>query len=424
MWKKTPVRIFASRVFALILAVAILPFIAGCGVSGKKDPSAARDSVVMVYAEDGDNAAWGSGFAIGVPGKPIQYIVTNAHVVTSADGGNAQMTVFFSMAANKFMLAEVYWKDSVRDLAVLRLPETTTERQAMVLCPMKDVNQDDTFAALGYPWTSTIGNDFLKFDQNDITITKGGIKKQTRINSVDVYELDLTINNGNSGGPLVNSKGEVVGINSFAYTDEYGQHLANYAIAIDELTNNINRNVIPYTLTGDPTTGLIKGIVLGAFFLIGLIVVVAVVFSKRKKVPTAMPVPAQATMLATPATLVAPTRLVAPPTAPLASAVTNAYVKGVSGAFAGQRFAVNKKLLFGRDSSACAVAFPLDTAGISGIHCEITVDGTTAYLRDLGSSFGTFLANGTKLAPKTPVRIATGDRFYLASADNTFEFGM
>lgn len=403
-----------SSVFAMILAAAIMLLMAvGCSAAGKKEPSAAKESVVMVYAEDEDGWGWGSGFAIGKPGKPIQYIVTNAHVVNSYDGGNAQITVYFSMAANRFMMAEVYWKDSVRDLAVLRLPEPTTERKAMVLCPLKNVNEDDSFAALGYPWTSTIGNDFLKFDQSDITVTKGGLKKQTRINSIDVYELDLTITNGNSGGPLVNSRGEVVGINSFGYNDEYGQSLADYAIAIDELINNINRNIIPFTLTGELTAGMAVGIIAGALALIALIVF-AVLMVNKKKAPaeadTVAEAPAQATVAAAPA-------------APAAQEST-AFVKGITGALAGQKFPVGGKLIFGRDGGKCGVAFPLDSAGISGIHCEVAFDGTTAWLRDLGSSYGTYLANGTKLAPKTPTRLATGDRFYLAGEDNTFEFGM
>lgn len=85
--------------------------------------------------------------------------------------------VYFSAAANKFMSAEVYWKNQQKDLAVLKLPESTKERKAMVLCPMKKINMDDSFAALGYPAASMTA-DFVKFDKSDISITKGGISKQ------------------------------------------------------------------------------------------------------------------------------------------------------------------------------------------------------------------------------------------------------
>jgi pSer/pThr/pTyr-binding forkhead associated (FHA) protein len=164
-------------------------------------------------------------------------------------------------------------------------------------------------------------------------------------------------------------------------------------------------------LTGELTAGMTFGIIAGALVLIGLIVFVVIILGKKKS-PAAVPASEQATIVEAPVTQAAPV--------PAASA----YVKGVTGTLAGKKFNIDGKIFFGRDSGKCAVAFPLDTAGISGIHCEIAIDGTTAYLRDLGSSYGTFLANGTKLAPKTPVRIATGDRFYLAGEDNTFEFGM
>ena len=237
-------------------------------------PSQAKDSVVMIAGvfQDGVTRTLGTGFAIGEPGKPIQYIATNCHVATAeikdAKGNIVALNgiqVYFSAAANNFMNAEVYWKNVEKDLAVLKLPEPTKDRKAMVFCPMKDINLDDSFSALGYPWTAEIGNDFMKYDKSDISITKGGVSKQTRINGKDCYLLDLEITNGNSGGPLVNTKGEVVGVNSFGYNDpETKKSLANYAIAIDELMRNIDRNVIPYTVTGEITQEMWIYIVCGA----------------------------------------------------------------------------------------------------------------------------------------------------------------
>ena len=222
----------------------------GCACAAT--PSEARDSVVLIAAAfseyvDTDGTVYsnilskGSGFAIGKPGEPISNIVTNAHVVTDAYGNKADtVNVYFSAAANKYMSAQIYVLDTKRDLCVLRLPEATTERRAMVLCRSNDIDIDDEFAALGYPTVAEKANDFIAYDQNDIVITKGGIAKQTmNSDGVNVYMIDISISSGNSGGPLVNSKGEVVGINTYSTSDKASifssqvDASANYAVTID-----------------------------------------------------------------------------------------------------------------------------------------------------------------------------------------------
>lgn len=380
-------------------------------------PSQAKDSVVMIAGvfQDGVTRTLGTGFAIGEPGKAIQYIATNCHVATAEikdTKGNivslVGIQVYFSAAANKFMNAEVYWKNTEKDLAVLKLPEPTKERKAMVLCLMKDTNLDDNFSALGYPWTAEIGNDFMKYDTSDISITKGGIAKQTRINGKDCYLLDLDITNGNSGGPLVNSAGEVVGVNSFGYSDpETKKDLANYAIAIDELVRNIDREVIPYVIHGEITQQMWIYIICGAIGAILILLLVVVLIKRSKK---QRPIPAQSIVQNEPIQY-------QPQPRPQLSAT----IKGIKGIFAGRTFNVTNSLCFGRNSSKCGVAFPLDAPGISGVHCEILINEDGAFLKDLGSSYGTFLGNGTKLSANQLAKLSSGETFYLASEDNFFE---
>ncbi len=399
-----------KKVISLFFAICMMVSVFSVPIFAA-NPSDAKDSVVMVYSQDSNgDSGWGSGFAIGDPDKPIQFIATNCHVVTNEKGTNNAIKVYFSAAANKFMNAEIYWKNAEKDLAVLRLPEPTTERRAMVFCTNKKINLDDNFAALGYPWSANIGNDFIKFDKNDISITKGGIQKQTRINSRDVYLLDLTITQGNSGGPLVNSKGEVVGVNTFGYTDpQTKKDLASYAVAIDELMRNIDRNVIPYTVSGEISTKMIIYIILSTIVIIVIIVSVIILLLKKKKLVHSYSNAKSSTNQS-----IMNTKAI--------NLASKAYIRGLNGYFAGQSFDIGNKLVIGRDSSRCTVVFPLDTAGVSGIHCEITFDGSTIYLNDLGSSYGTFLSSGTKLNPNTPIKISNTDKFYLGDEGNTFEF--
>jgi hypothetical protein len=410
--------------------------LSGCAVVTARGGtySDARNSVVLIHAMSAFGFGFtGSGFAIGEPGKPVQYIVTNYHCVFEPEifwlddetyimnpyyndyNEKMAVTVYFSVAANRFMNAEVYRSNVSKDLVVLRLPEPTTEREAMIFSPMRMTDADGQFWAYGYPWTATVGGqEFMRYDQSDIASTSGGIQKPTRVSNnivqdADVYLLDLEIRGGNSGGPLVNERGEVVGINTFTHNE--GGALVNFAVAVDELMRMIDRNHIPYTVAGDIRVGaVVMLIVIGAVVIIAVMIII--IMMNKKKAPAAaqaaMPAPAAYQQPAAPA--------YAPP--------ANARIKALSGHFNGQNFQVGSKIIIGRDGGKCSISFPVDSAGISGIHCEIYLEGNTAYIRDLGSSYGTFLSNGSKLAAKAPQRLNNGDRFYIADPENTFEFTM
>jgi S1-C subfamily serine protease len=373
-------------------------------VSGPGSLDAAKDSVVFIFATSGESAGRGSGFAIGERGKPVQYIVTNAHCVLDRNGNRMNVQVYFSVAANNFMAAEIFWVDTVRDLAVLRLPQPTNERTAAILAPSAGVDLSGEFYALGFPAATDFADDFRAFDKNSISQTRGGIQRQTRVGTVDVYLLDLAIHGGNSGGPLVNARGEVVGINTFGVTDPQSGVQALYAVVIDELIRNM-RSDIPYAAVGDLN---VMAVVILAAGIVVLLILAAVLFAMHnKKKPAVVAVPKP----------VVPS----PVSSSVASPSVKAYIKGVNGHFSGKTYEVGNKIIIGRDSGKCAIAFPLDAGGISGVHCEIYFEGSTAYLRDLGSSYGTFLS-GRKLTAKSSARLNNGDKFYTGSADNTFEF--
>lgn len=389
-----------KRIMSLFAAI-VLMFSFMTVVVSAETASDAKNSVVAVINQDG--MSYGTGFAIGEVGKPIEFIVTNNHVV-QGDAGNTTATIAFDLASNDYVLANVYFYDATKDIAVLKLPQPTDKRKAMILCPMEDVEPDDAFAALGYPGNQA--TDWPKYNTDDITVTKGGIKKTDRINGLDVYMLDLTITHGNSGGPLVNSKGEVVGINTFGLNDD------NYAIAIDELLKVIDTDRIPVTLHGSINWFLIAGIIV----LIAIIALVILLIVRKKNnngddnyagTNYTMPLDngANRTM---------------PRQAPVAGK-GGARVIAIGGTLNGKRYSVNGTVKVGRDSSKCAIAFPVNTQGVSGIHCEVAFDGAVCYVKDLNSSYGTFTIDGKKLTPNVPQILKSGDKFYLASPENTFE---
>lgn len=97
---------------------------------------------------------------------------------------------------------------------------------------------------------------------------------------------------------------------------------------------------------------------------------------------------------------------------------------GVNGPMSGMIYQVGDNgLVIGRDSLGCQVVVPSSQAKVSRIHCYITFNPMSGMfvLNDRNSTHGTYLANGTKIPYAQPVALKSGDRFYLATPENTFE---
>lgn len=95
---------------------------------------------------------------------------------------------------------------------------------------------------------------------------------------------------------------------------------------------------------------------------------------------------------------------------------------GMSGYFQGQSMPVSQTpLIIGRDPAVCNAVYPQNTQGVSGVHCKIEAVNGKILLTDLGSSYGTYLENGTKLQANVPQEIRRGERFYLADRINLFQ---
>lgn len=393
----------------------------------------------------------GSGFAIGEEGKPISYIVTNAHVVvdryaeylstnsttakTEVNSRRAdEVRVYFSYGSNDFMRAQIYYVNEKKDICILKLPEPTEKRKPLVLCRSEDIDMDDEFAALGFPFDSDLfmDNTGLAYNIDDITMTRGAIsRKSTDRDGVQVYLIDVDIRSGNSGGPLVNSKGEVVGINTYSVYD------SKYAIVIDELLAAVNRDVVPYMLSAelsdtaeteaemnltsetDETSqqavtepaenttsgGMNVAVTIAAAAFGVLCIVLIVVLVMRNKKGNAAPSPAPAASSAVPDTGVSHT----------------ASITGIKGVMAGRSFHVSGSAVIGRNPEKCSICFPVNTQGISGLHCEIRRNGSGYEIIDRGSSCGTFLGSGQRLAENVPTALPSGMYFYLGSTKQLFQ---
>lgn len=98
---------------------------------------------------------------------------------------------------------------------------------------------------------------------------------------------------------------------------------------------------------------------------------------------------------------------------------SNYLVRGISGVFQGQIFQIGTVLRFGRGGGS-DVMFPQETRGISNSHCELSLENGRIVLRDVGSSYGTYMGQGVKLVPQVVYYLQTGDEFYLADRTQLF----
>ncbi len=155
----------------------------------------------------------GSGFIISADG----YILTNAHVVENADEVKVKLT------DRREFKAKVIGADPRADIALLKINATNLQK-----APIGDPQQ----LQVG-EWVLAIGSPF-GFENS---VTAGIVSAKGRAlpddNYVPFIQTDAAVNPGNSGGPLFNMKGEVVGINSQIFSRSGGYMGVSFAIPID-----------------------------------------------------------------------------------------------------------------------------------------------------------------------------------------------
>ena len=422
----------------ILLVVGVISAVFGVlGLVGgsKMSPYEARQGVVMVrgiiYDTEGNSQwGWGTGWAIGKPGKPVEYIVTNGHVVADAYEYPQQypneifgsVEVYYSAAENDFAQAEIvyYSPQTQKDIAILRLPSPTEKRIALSLRESDSVKPGDTAYALGYPGNAVANQPLPKYDMNDVTMTKGIISNRTTLTGTtyEAFQMDVSIAGGNSGGPLVDESGNVMGINvATAYDQTTGQLSdVHYAIIIDELTKVLDSERITYTIAGgglswtQPWFAYVF-LPIGVLALIGGIILLVTSQKNGQGAPVA------AGAAAGMGSGKAPARGGRGPVE------KRAVLRGVTGKYSGQSFDLLKgKVVIGRDPATCNIVFDKNTPGISGRHCQVVYDPNEDcfIITDLGSSYGTFLGNGKKLTANVAEKLSTGDTFYLCDNANRF----
>jgi serine protease Do len=171
----------------------------------------------------GPGTAQGSGFII----SPDGYVLTNHHVIDGAD----EVTV--KLSDSREFRAKVVGSDEKSDIAVLKIDGKD----------LPSLRLGDSRQLRPGQWVVAIGSPF-GFDHS---VTAGIVSAVGRANPyagqqyVPFIQTDVAINRGNSGGPLLNTRGEVVGINSQIFSNSGGYMGVSFAIPIDLAMNAVQQ---------------------------------------------------------------------------------------------------------------------------------------------------------------------------------------
>ena len=169
----------------------------------------------------------GSGFLISADG----YVVTNNHVVTPQGNGTVE-EITVTMPDGSEYEAKMVGKDAESDLAVLKIDRAE---------PFPFVKFGDSAQARAGDWVVAIGNPFGLGG----TVTSGIISSVLRTAGAGAYDrfiqTDAAINRGNSGGPLFDMQGNVIGINNAILSPSGGSVGVGFAIPADTAAPIVER---------------------------------------------------------------------------------------------------------------------------------------------------------------------------------------
>jgi S1-C subfamily serine protease len=244
------------------------------GSSGSEfDPAALyaerSEGVVTIYANLGvDGSAQGSGFVVNRDGV----ILTNAHVITNVaeepDSVRGAKAVYVEFSDGERVAAKVVGWDLFSDVGVVRVAPGD---HALVTVPLGDSSR----VVVGEP-VAAIGSPFGKQTSLSVGVVSATGRSIDSLTSgfevANAIQTDTPINKGNSGGPLFDADGRVIGINAQIQTTSGAAEGVGFAIPIDIARRSLEQLLatgrVRYAYIGvrtqDVTPGIAKAFDLGA----------------------------------------------------------------------------------------------------------------------------------------------------------------
>lgn len=243
---------FRRRWLAVFLILALVVSLATPAMAQDNlDVAAAGRSVVRVVVVsvlDGEPSGIGTGSGVAVaPDK----ILTNAHVLADAAEGDAIIGVIPSEGRKRFTGRLIAYEPD-RDLALIQLTDGRVEPATIASGPVPD---GAAVAALGYPYSVDRAREL---SAEGFVTPQAPVKSWGRVSGgassqrFDTVLHDASIGRGNSGGPLVDACGRVVGINSFVSNSEGVDAVFGFAVSAREILPFLRSAEVKPHVTGLP----------------------------------------------------------------------------------------------------------------------------------------------------------------------------
>ena len=221
--------------------------------AAKEDARKAEQELQEAIEKAKREAGWsGTGFALNQG-----YIVTNYHVV---EGANTIKVKGIKGDFNTEYNAKVITTDKVNDITIIKIEDERFTSFGTIPYKIKKSMSEvgESVWALGYPMTTVMGE--------EIKFTDGKISSRTGVQGdLSMYQISVPIQPGNSGGPLFDNYGNIVGITSAGLNrEEFNSENVNYAIKTSYLYNllesTLTTSILPQgtAMQGLPLTQKIK----------------------------------------------------------------------------------------------------------------------------------------------------------------------
>lgn len=249
----------AVLAFVLILAMSVTAFAANDANEAVNEARKGVLQINLLYVDQNGNEhliQGGSGFLIGET-SGADHVITNAHVVNMDDevkqaasdyygvdffSGNINMKIKVVVKRDVEISATIVNQSDAMDFAILKLEQPIYDRAPLTLnSDMNSVIATGNVYALGFPAAIEIAQDATYYTSDDVNVTAGIVSKTTTLDSVGYIQHSAALSDGNSGGPLVNNNGEVIGLNRAGVDDTYF-----YSVQISEVTEILDMLGINY----------------------------------------------------------------------------------------------------------------------------------------------------------------------------------
>ena len=188
----------------------------------------------LTRGDGGTPRGLGTGFVVSPDGE----VVTNAHVVTDGQGSSLRHAreVYVQFEDGNQVPAKIVGVDANSDVGLLKVDPKGLRLRVLPLGSSAGVQVGAPVAAIGSPFGEP-----QSLSVGVISATDRSITSLTGFDIAGALQTDAAINHGNSGGPLVNARGQVVGINSQIRSTGGGGEGVGFAVPVDTVKRSLDQ---------------------------------------------------------------------------------------------------------------------------------------------------------------------------------------